>query len=67
MDTLQDLASQIILWSSMTLVFVVGLIIAYIAVIYVIDKTQTSHTIRGNYPVVGRFRYVFEHIGEFFR
>lgn len=34
---------------------------------YVVDKRQTKHTIRRNYPVFGRFRYVFEELGEFFR
>lgn len=38
-----------------------------IVVIYIIDVTQTSQAIRRNYPVVGRFRYFFEHLGEFFR
>jgi len=38
-----------------------------VLVIYVIDKTQTRHAIRRNYPVIGRFRYVFENIGEFLR
>jgi glutamate synthase domain-containing protein 2 len=67
MDTLQLLASQIIQWGALTLMFIIGLGIIYIATIYVIDKTQTEQTIRRNYPVVGRFRYFFEHIGEFFR
>ncbi|MCL4791686.1 MAG: FMN-binding glutamate synthase family protein [Gammaproteobacteria bacterium] len=34
---------------------------------YVIDITQTKHAIRRNFPVVGRFRYMFENLGEFFR
>ena len=38
-----------------------------VAVMYVIDVTQTSHAIRRNFPVIGRFRYLFEHLGEFFR
>ncbi len=38
-----------------------------VAVMYVIDITQTTHAIRRNYPVVGRFRYGFETMGEFFR
>jgi len=38
-----------------------------IIVIYVIDVTQTKQAIRRNYPVVGRFRYFFEHLGDFFR
>ena len=38
-----------------------------IIVIYIADITQTRQAIRRNYPVVGRFRYFFEHLGEFFR
>ncbi|MCP5445789.1 MAG: FMN-binding glutamate synthase family protein [Chromatiaceae bacterium] len=34
---------------------------------YLVDVRQTRHTIRRNYPVLGRFRYLFEHLGEFFR
>ena len=44
-----------------------GLGILAIIVMYIIDVTQTSQTIRRNYPVIGRFRYFFEHLGEFFR
>lgn len=39
----------------------------YVIVIYFIDRLQHQHTIRRNYPVIGRFRYFFEHLGEFFR
>jgi glutamate synthase domain-containing protein 2 len=67
MDALQALASKVIEWSALTLLFVVGLVIIYVFIIYIIDKTQTKQTIRRNYPVVGRFRYLFEHLGEFFR
>ncbi len=48
-------------------VFVVGALLLVIIVLFVIDVTQTKHTVRRNFPVVGRFRYVFEHMGEFFR
>ena len=44
----------------------IGLLVTA-AVMYVIDITQTTHTIRRNYPVIGRFRYLFEHLGVFFR
>lgn len=37
------------------------------AVLFVVDVTQTRHAIRRNFPVVGRFRSLFEHLGEFFR
>ncbi|WP_163831783.1 FMN-binding glutamate synthase family protein [Spartinivicinus ruber] len=48
------------------LVAIISLIIITI-VCYIIDITQTKHAIRRNYPVIGRFRYFFEHLGEFFR
>lgn len=48
-------------------VFMLGLGLLAVVVIFVIDITQTKHTVRRNYPVVGRFRYMFEHMGEFFR
>ena len=47
------------------LLLIVGLVA--VAVLYVIDVTQTQHAVRRNYPVIGRFRYLFEHLGEFFR
>ncbi|ROR35048.1 hypothetical protein [Inmirania thermothiophila] len=48
-------------------VFVIGLGVLGVVVLYVIDVTQTRHAIRRNYPVIGRFRYWFEHLGMFFR
>ncbi len=53
----------------MAAIFLLGLFAASVAVvvIYVIDVTQTRQTVRRNYPVIGRFRYFFEHLGEFFR
>ncbi|MDP4650270.1 MAG: FMN-binding glutamate synthase family protein, partial [Haliea sp.] len=49
--------------------FALGLMALVIAVcwMYVVDIRQTTHTIRRNYPVLGRFRYLFEYLGEFFR
>lgn len=48
-------------------VFLLGLGLLAVVVIFIIDITQTKHAIRRNFPVVGRFRYIFEHMGEFFR
>ena len=45
----------------------IGVGVLIVVCIYIIDITQTQQTIRRNYPVLGRFRYVFEHMGEFFR
>ncbi|WOE76036.1 FMN-binding glutamate synthase family protein [Alterisphingorhabdus coralli] len=49
------------------LVFIIGLILAAIVVMFVIDITQTKDAVRRNYPVIGRFRYLFSSLGEFFR
>ena len=32
-----------------------------------IDRHQVDHTIRRNYPIIGRFRYFLEDLGVFFR
>jgi glutamate synthase domain-containing protein 2 len=42
------------------------ILIAFITV-YIIDRTQTKHTIRRNYPVFGRFRWFAEEAGVFIR
>tara|TARA_R110002050_G_scaffold9504_1_gene33312 strand:+ start:471299 stop:472831 length:1533 start_codon:yes stop_codon:yes gene_type:complete len=48
-------------------ILVLGIGVLWLIVIYVIDARQTEQTIRRNYPVIGRFRYFFEHVGTFFR
>ena len=48
-------------------ILVVGSLVLWAIVTYILDVTQTRHAIRRNYPVIGRFRYFFEHLGEFFR
>lgn len=52
---------------SYAFIFVMGIAVLWVVVIYFRDKTQTESTLRRNYPVVARFRYFFEHMGEFFR
>jgi len=49
------------------LIFLFGLGILAVVVMYIVDVTQTTHAVRRNFPVVGRFRYLFEDMGEFFR
>ncbi len=48
-------------------IIILGLIVVAVVVTYIFDVTQTKSAIKRNYPVVGHFRYFFEHIGEFFR
>jgi glutamate synthase domain-containing protein 2 len=48
-------------------VFTIGACVTLIVIFYIIDKVQTTHAIRHNYPVIGRMRYFLEHLGTFFR
>lgn len=65
-------STQTFLFASLQLmsalfIFVVGLGTLWILYAYVVDKTQKRQAVRRNYPVIGRFRYLFERLGEFFR
>jgi hypothetical protein len=48
-------------------VFMLGLGVMALFALYVVDRTQTRHSLRRNFPVLARFRYLFEKLGEFFR
>ena len=48
-------------------IFLIGLTFSTIIALYLLDRFQTKSTLRRNYPVLARFRYIFEHMGEFFR
>lgn len=51
----------------LALILLIGVGLIAVLFMYVVDKTQTKHAIRRNYPVIGRFRYLFEELGEYFR
>lgn len=65
-DSFFSVASFLDLISSIFLI-VLGSFVLSIIIIYLIDVTQTKHAIRRNFPVIGRLRYWFEHLGQFFR
>lgn len=67
MSAIGSFIVSIMQFFSFLLVFFVGIVIFAVIFMYIRDITQTENTIRRNYPVVGRFRYLFEHLGEFFR
>ena len=47
---------------------VIGLIVLGALIVLVIhDVTQKKHTVLRNYPVIGRLRFFFEDLGEYFR
>jgi len=52
---------------ALTFVLIVGVVVLVAAILFVIDRFQTSDAVRRNYPVLGRFRHLFSTLGEFFR
>ncbi len=54
-------------WLEVIFITAIGLVLLALVIIYFADVNQSTHTIRKNYPILGRFRYLFEHLGEFFR
>jgi glutamate synthase domain-containing protein 2 len=67
MATLSAFAIRFLEISVSLLAFIIGVGLLVILYMYLVDITQTKQAIRRNYPVIGRFRYLFEHLGEFFR
>ena len=68
--TLAELSALIIPvleFMSVLFVFIVGLVVLWLIILYIIDVSQNQQAIRHNYPVIGRLRYLFEHLGNFFR
>ena len=45
----------------------IGLGVLALVIMFILDVTQSKDAVRKNYPVVGRFRYLFSTLGEFFR
>ena len=48
-------------------VLLIGLAVLAVIVVYITDVSQTRSALRRNYPVIAHFRYLFEHLGGFFR
>jgi glutamate synthase domain-containing protein 2 len=67
MTALQGFALKFLEISALVMAFALFILAVAVIYMYVADITQTRHTIRRNYPVIGRFRYLFEHLGEFLR
>ncbi len=65
--TLSGFVTTFLAVMSALFVFSVGLAVLVLAVLFVIDITQTKHAIRRNFPVIGRLRWWLEHLGVFFR
>jgi len=62
-----DQAIQVIGFLAYLFIFAIGIVALVVAILFIRDVTQTKNAVRRNFPVIGRFRYLFEHLGEFFR
>jgi glutamate synthase domain-containing protein 2 len=67
MDALQSFALAVMEIGALFFTFMVSVVVLALIYMYLADITQTKQAIRRNYPIFGRFRYIFEHMGEFFR
>lgn len=66
-DILTNAAFGVLQIGALLLVFAFGLFLLYLLYLYLADTTQQQNTVRRNFPVIGRFRSLFEHLGVFFR
>jgi len=62
-----DLLIEILIVMAVAFVGVIGLAVLALIVLYIADVSQSKNAIRRNYPVIGRLRAFFEHLGKFFR
>lgn len=67
MTLMSDVTMQALIFLATLFIFVVGLVVLALIVVFIRDITQKKDAIRRNYPVIGRFRYLFSSLGEFFR
>jgi len=67
MEQVSSFALALVETLAFLFIFVIGLAAIWFVVVYIHDRSQTESTLRRNYPVIARFRYLFEHLGEFFR
>lgn len=67
MDSLHHFIVPVLEVAALVFVLALGILFFTVVVMYILDVTQSEQAVRKNFPVIGRFRYVFEHIGVFFR
>lgn len=62
-----SLIAEILHWMSIGFIVAMGLVSGILVVTFIVDRLQTEHAIRHNYPVIARFRYLLEYLGKFLR
>ncbi|MEE9300843.1 MAG: FMN-binding glutamate synthase family protein, partial [Alphaproteobacteria bacterium] len=65
--TSEEIISGGLQFFSALFIFMLGSAILVAIVLFIIDVTQTKNAVRRNYPVIGHFRYLFQHLGKYFR
>ena len=53
----QSLFMAMLEFMTVLFIFIIGLAVLAVIVIFILDVSQTKSAIRRNYPVVGHFRY----------
>lgn len=49
------------------ILFLLAALAGIALILYLLDRLQSKNAIRRNFPLIGRFRSLFEYLGEFFR
>jgi len=63
----EDIFISSLQFISTLFVVLIGAAAFTLLVLFILDISQTKDAVRKNYPVLGRFRYLFSTLGEFFR
>jgi len=58
---------QVFTAMGVVLVGILGVLLLLAIALYIVDISQRKNAIRHNYPLIGRFRSIFEYLGTFFR
>ena len=64
MGAFSDFTMQSLDYLSTLFVFMIGLAVVIVIVLFIIDVTQTHDAVRRNYRVIGRFRYAFPQMAK---
>ncbi|MEW8010991.1 MAG: hypothetical protein AB2818_08125, partial [Candidatus Thiodiazotropha sp.] len=64
MDWISFFSMQGVAALSALFIFVIGCAALLVVILFIIDLSQTRDAIRHNFPVIGRFRSLFNRLGE---
>lgn len=67
MDLIGSITVAGVEFLSTLFIFVVGISTLAVFGMWIADANQSRDAVRHNFPVIGRFRYLFSRLGEFFR